>query len=92
VDVLRHWLATSSRYSVDPRDARVLLTEDEAKSDRERGWRVNGPYVEAAHYERAVEALREIAELTDVPADFPNARVRLRWVHKRASDAVGGGS
>jgi hypothetical protein len=52
VNVPRHWLATSRRYSVDPNDARVLLTEDEAEQHRTQGWRVDGPYVEASAYQR----------------------------------------
>jgi hypothetical protein len=47
-------------------------------------------YVRADIHRGAVEALRGIAERTDVPADFANAVVRLRWVHERATNALGG--
>lgn len=47
---------------------------------------VIGPMADALR--GAVEALSEIAERTDVPADFANAAVRLRWASSRAANAV----
>jgi hypothetical protein len=50
-------------------------------------WNVERLEVQLAE---TIALLREIAERTDVPADFSNAVVRLRWVHERAANAIGG--
>jgi hypothetical protein len=87
MDVLRHWLATDRRYSVDPTDAKYVATEDEAEQYRADGWRVDGPYVEASNYRGAVATLRQSAGMH--PAD---SGMRAGVVARAALAELSGGS